>query len=602
MADVTKLPLNLHQQLSSKPTASRLPLSLARKLGSVDADIVTPSKKRRMQWVAAETSFTLTHSMQVTQADDRQTQGKAVLSAFDSTSVRLSLVHSDYDMSVLNFYHVANDSLITTIKPLLLHASHKINYSKLLLKDNCYHQSLSKSVGFIAFTHTKTSKKQFLNNHNSSKVSQAINHTSKYGHLAASQLIDNTSTHNVQQAVGVPCRHYPLPATTPDKPISFCQPRPPSDRLSLSLRRKRGQHSSARLPLALTCWHDIPAATVPSLRSYIMHNTISATVAGISINPLSFRVRADIDGFCWSGDIDITQSDYQKIAHKLNTERGKEALISVNINEMTFVLLAEEQSKSREFLQSSYRLSGRSVTARLSVDYAKAQGGGLLDNALYASQIAQMQITNTGVKLEYLATDWLIAANIYSVAAKTPMGVIGELAEACGGFIYSDTSEAKLSIKPRFKKPAWELSAASPDVILSLDAVRRISEQRRVNTRYNTVFLSSNSRLDKVYRATQAADSEAPAVANELFTTQECTINKGIEILSKSGTHIDYSILTYCNRKYGLSLAKLGDIWQVNDEDGAWNGVVVSVELSVELQNDVPVVLQTVSIDRYADG
>lgn len=57
--------------------------------------------------------------------------------------------------------------------------------------------------------------------------------------------------------------------------------------------------------------------------------------------------------------------------------------------------------------------------------------------------------------------------------------------------------------------------------------------------------------------------------------------------------------------KHNLPLAKLGQIWQINDDtdggDGAFNAVVTSVALSVSRDNDAVVVWQTVGIDRYVD-
>ena len=57
--------------------------------------------------------------------------------------------------------------------------------------------------------------------------------------------------------------------------------------------------------------------------------------------------------------------------------------------------------------------------------------------------------------------------------------------------------------------------------------------------------------------------------------------------------------------KHNLPLAKLGQIWQINDDtdggDGVFNALITSVGLSVSRDGDAVVVWQTVGIDRYVD-
>ncbi|OOS21566.1 hypothetical protein [Moraxella lincolnii] len=59
------------------------------------------------------------------------------------------------------------------------------------------------------------------------------------------------------------------------------------------------------------------------------------------------------------------------------------------------------------------------------------------------------------------------------------------------------------------------------------------------------------------------------------------------------------------NGGFNLPLAKLGQIWQINDDtgggDGAFNALITSVGLSVSRDGDAVVVWQTVGMDRYVD-
>ena len=201
--------------------------------------------------------------------------------------------------------------------------------------------------------------------------------------------------------------------------------------------------------------------------------------------------------------------------------------------------------------------------------------------------------------------DWLIPANQYAVTGKTPITVIADIAQACGGFVNSHPNEPTLSLKPRWKKPAWELATATPDVVIPADVIRQINDSKRVNTRYNTVTLNSAVDGGHVFRQTQGRDREAPVQNHPLYTDRDVIIPAGTAILSDSGTHGDYTLTMRWADKYDIALAELGQIWQINDTvtggDGAWRGIVTAVSITVKLEDGAPVVLQTVNLDRYMD-
>lgn len=325
-----------------------------------------------------------------------------------------------------------------------------------------------------------------------------------------------------------------------------------------------------------------------------MHNTVTATIGGLQIDPLNFSIKTDMDSFCWSGQVEITDKDYQKIKAKLDSERGKEPLITVNINNHAFAILAEDVSKTRSFVNHTYTLSGRSVTAHLSKDYANVVK---LDSELYASQIVNDALANLPITADFGVDDWLTFATM----TDTPIAIIDTVAKACGGFVMSDKADGKLYVRKRYKVPAWELATTTPDRIVPLDVIKSISEQKRTNPRFNAVILTSSKEGATVYREREGQDKHAPVSQNELYTDQACIIPAGIAILSDSGTHQTASLTMRWADKYNLPLAELGEIWQINDVDGSWRGIVKAVAVDVKVDNGVPSVWQVVELDRYLD-
>lgn len=413
----------------------------------------------------------------------------------------------------------------------------------------------------------------------------------------------NCQGNTILPAVPVPCRYYPIAENQADKPIiRRCRIRPNADRLPFGLHRMHGDLPSNQLPFRLNCWHDDSPDIIPSLGVYIVKNTVTATLGGIAFSPMSFSIKTDMNSYCWSGNVELSASQYAKIKEKLDSERGNEPLITVDINGFLFSMIAEEVSRSRAFVNHSYSISGRSVTARLGADYAKAVTDIVkLDN--YASQLIHSQLANLPFSIErFEIADWLIPANSYAMNNKTPIAVINDVASACGGFVYSDPNLPTLHLQKRWKVNAWELATANADVVLNVDVVKSIHDQKRQNPRYNTVTLVGGKQAGEVYRQRQGRDLIAPIESDDLYTDRDCFIAKGSQILSDSGCHADYTLVMRWADKYRVKLAELGQIWQINDPEGAFKGVVNRVAVDVKLENDVPTVWQTVGIDRYMDG
>lgn len=596
--------LKLTHTINQRQPSHRLPFNLNRKLLDVD-DIVTPPTppvaKRKMNGIARYCSISQQTSTTIADSLHCITTQQAIAHDRMFSYQHIQAVALCQKLLTLGFIPLGNDKKITVIDGQLLAHGIANPLSAFALLQNCIEPTLSNTVHYIHCTTIKNAKVQHYQTCKNNPLSEVVHYQQGTNYHHAGQMITSCHHAKIQPAVPVPCRYYPIPPPPPEPIVRHCQVRPPSSRLPLKLKRKTQQFPSSALPLNLQCWHDDSPNITPNLRSYLVHNSISATVAGIAISPLSFNIKTDINSYCWQGSVELTAKDYQKIKAKLDVTHGNEPLITININGHLFTIIAEQQSRTRQFVNHSYSLSGRSITAHLGADYAQSQSG-LLEQNNYASQIVNQQLNGLSISVEnWLIADWLIPANSYSVQNKTPIAVIADIAQACGGFLTSHCHEPKLSLKPKWKKSAWEIATAQPDVIIALDVIQQINEQKRINPRYNTVTLTGQHEGGIVYRQTQNRQQEAPSMDNALFTDRDCIVPMGIAILSDSGTHIEYTITLRWADKYNLNLAKLGDIWQVNDSDGAWKGVVTGVAVDVRLENDVPTVWQTVNLDRYLD-
>lgn len=598
--------ISLHRRIDERADSQKLPLPLNRKLG--DSVVVIDNRPRRMRHVAAAISHRIstTHTIRISRHISRQQTATAnAYPIMRGMGISTGACHTN---RIHPFVLLSAKTHSVRHNGILIGQSGTTGYIALTLLSQCQ-TPLSTTVrnllGAVSVQQQGTTQNRCL----PQIISTAIPQQQSHQHSNTSRAIQRDQAYHNTKTVAVPCRYYPIPEPPPPPIDTICRPKPPANRLPLTLTHRRSHLPSHALPLPLTCWHDAAPTIIPNLRSYLVYNRISATIAGINIDPIAFSVKTDMNSYCWQGNVEITARDYAKIKDKLNTDSGQEPLLTVNINGHLFRLICEEQQRRRQFANHSHSISGRSISARLSSDYAKVQGlsgTGLIDQDSYASQIAQQQLNGLGVAIErWDIADWLIPAGSYSITDKTPIAVIADIAKAAGGFIISDPSNATLSLKPRWKKPAWELATTTPDVQLPLDVIRQIDDTRRVNPRHNTVTLVGNKEGGIVYRNGQGRDKDAPVQNNSLYSDRDVIVPAGIAILSDSGIHGEYTVTLRWADKYNLPLAELGQIWQINDSissgDGAWRGVVTAVSVNVRLENDVPTVWQTVSIDRYLD-
>lgn len=613
------LPLPLSELISNQPPASALPLGLTRKLGTVtsgyvppvtppvDPDEPTEPEPPPPEYAPPLTALSSCISSVITGVSTinhcRYWRHDGHHIANDRAVMRTDVINigQRYVMRQRGLIAIANPSATLTSQVFELARDARISYIAFIHIQGETQYTHSGTVGYTRCVKAHSAKVAHYHQCDTLPLQAAINHSVSAGHQVHGVGIDKCQAVKIQHAVQVPDRYYPIPEPPPDKPDNVCRIRPPSSQLPLRMARKRNGLLSSHLPLALTCWHDDPPVIIPNLRSYIVHNVITATIGGIAVDILSFGIKTDMDSYCWQGDITITAKDYAKIKTKLDAPRGSEPMVNVTINGFVFGFIAEEQSRSRKFAQSSHSLSGRSITARLGADYAGSQGG-LIDQASYVSQIVAQQLNGLPISvLDWDINDWLVPAGAYSVANKTPIAVIQDIAAAGGGFVVSDASQATLSVKPRWPVAAWQLSSATPDVTVPIDVITDISDKRRSNTQYNTVRLNSASEGGEVYRATQGRDAEAPTQSHDLYTDRDAIVPAGTAILSDSGIHGDYTLKMRWADKYNIQLAQLGQIWQINDPEGAWRGVVTGVSVDTGLDDGALTVSQTVTVDRYMD-
>ena len=368
-----------------------------------------------------------------------------------------------------------------------------------------------------------------------------------------------------QRAVRPPCEYYPIPL-----------PPPP-----------------------LRCWHDSDTTDLPTLPGYIMHNRISAEFNGQTLQILALTLKADTDGYCWQGDLTLAPADFARL--QMDTRRaGDEAVITLRINHQRWDILAEDYRDTRRFIGHSYTVTGRSITAKLGADYT--QGRHIkYEQSRYARQIADEQLQPTPYTIAgWDAVDWLVPGDNYTVSGQTPIAVVMDIAQAIGAFVESHPYEPQLFVRPVWQKAAWE--KPTPALTIPSNLILSVSGQRRISERCNGVRVVGKGATAKgalVWREGTGQTPEAALREHALYTDETAHRAAGIHALSETGTHKIETVTLPWAEKYQLPLASLGAVWAFTEAGKTWQGVIKGIQVEVTLDNNAPVVTQTLTIDRY---
>ncbi len=302
--------------------------------------------------------------------------------------------------------------------------------------------------------------------------------------------------------------------------------------------------------------------------------------------------RCDRSSWCWS--YNLTIPFYEK--SKLEPIDGQPVILKIMINGNEHRMLLENISRSRQFAKEVYKLSGRSPTALLDAPYSPTRSF-TQENERTSVQLVQAELdrVNSDIVLNWELIDalgWVLPANSLSYSNLTPIAVIKLIADAAGGFVYSEPDSNTLTIKAKYKKTFWDSIAIDEyDRVIPESVVTDLSTDYAIYPDYNGVFLTNDrtGETGTVKRRDTAGDVKLEPINNPLFTSVSSMYEKGREALAKAGMVETHSLLIPITQYIGQCLP--GELVAFN---GDWWGITDGVSGSFSYGK----VTQTTSIER----
>lgn len=295
--------------------------------------------------------------------------------------------------------------------------------------------------------------------------------------------------------------------------------------------------------------------------------------------------------WCWSYNLTVPASEIAK----LEPINAQPVILKIQVNDNIHHMLLENRSRSRRFAEDVWTLTGRSQTALLDAPYSPTRSF-LQENERTSVQLVQAELdrVNSDTQLNWQLIDelgWIVPTNSLSYANQTPIAVIKQIAEAGGGFIYSEKGSNTLSIRPKYKKTFWDaMQFDDYDRLLPESLVTSQSTDYEPYPDYNGVTLTNDRTgfTGQVKRTGTAGDVLQETVSNPLFTAVSMG-SYGKALLAKAGMVETHSLEIPVQKDVGECAP--GEVIAFNAE---WWGIVESVSVSFTHA----VVNQTLTVER----
>lgn len=302
--------------------------------------------------------------------------------------------------------------------------------------------------------------------------------------------------------------------------------------------------------------------------------------------------RCDRSSWCWS--YNLTIPFYEK--SKLEPINGQPVILKIMVNGNEHRMLLENISRSKQFAKDVYKLSGRSPTALLDAPYSPTRSF-TQENERTSVQLvrAELDRVNSDIVLNWELIDalgWILPTNSLSYSNLTPIAAIKLIADAAGGFVYSEPDSNTLTIKPKYKKTWWDPIAIDEyDRVIPESVVTDLSTDYTMYPDYNGVFLTNDRNGDtgQVKRVGTAGDVLQETVNSPLLTSTSAMHSKGREVLAKAGMIETHSLLMPITQEVGQCVPA-----ELIAFNGDWWGITDSVSGSFSYEK----VTQTTSIER----
>jgi hypothetical protein len=332
--------------------------------------------------------------------------------------------------------------------------------------------------------------------------------------------------------------------------------------------------------------------TIPRKTVYTMQHTITATL--LDLTPLDvsdISLNVDADSWAWTFNCRLLNAEQLPLVVKSD---GTAVQIIITINGYSFNVLVEKVTRNRTFAKNSISLSGRSLTALLTLPYLQPTSATQSD-LMNVQQLVALELPFGWEIGLWSAANWSIPAGAFSYTAKTPIQVISGIAADIGAVIAPSRHSKKIDVMPRYPVLPWNYENETPDLIIPDAVIESLTYRNVVPAQGNAVYVHGSDIggvLSRCRLTGTAGDKLLQTITNSLMTDVIGCRALGERLLAAQWEQPAIQSLMIPLNATDIPLAKIGDLVRIDIDDGHVFGVVNSVGISANLGK----VSQTITI------
>lgn len=284
---------------------------------------------------------------------------------------------------------------------------------------------------------------------------------------------------------------------------------------------------------------------VPVRSVYVTINQLTLTRVsdGATIPAYSFGMSLDADSWTWSWQAQLHASALPLIQPGPG---GDPVEVLATVNGTPYRLCVEQYGRQRVFENTRISVRGRGRAAILDAPYAPTLNHGNTA-ARTAQQLMADVLTINGVGIgwdvDFALTDWLVPGNVWAHQGSYISAML-EIAAAAGGYVQPHDTAQTLRVLPRYPAAPWQWHTLTPDFELPSAVVSVEGTEWQRKAAYNRVHVSGTTAgvLGEVTRGGTAGDVVAPMITDALITHADAARQRGLAVLSDTGTQAHISL------------------------------------------------------------
>jgi len=342
-------------------------------------------------------------------------------------------------------------------------------------------------------------------------------------------------------------------------------------------------------------WDKIPKFEKKEV--YVVQNSIE--IKRVSDNaPIpaeSISIRLDWNSFCWGVSFEAIGKDALDL---IKPQEEQPVLAEATINEHNFQFYIERWNEQKTFGSDTYSVEARGMICELDEPYEVKQTYNN-DGDTSAKQLCESILENTGWTIDWQIQDWLIKDGAFSIF-ETPIRAILRIISAYNAIAYGDAQNKILHVKERFKVKSWNLSGATPDLVVPSDAMLTLSQQYVPQKTYNGIYVigtSKNAVGAFVKRSGTDGTPTMEQVQDDLFTDTVIALQRGTtELCFKAGAYYKTTIVIPVLQQIG----ELGDIIEYSADGISNKAIVTAISINAQRKGDGSTIAsQTMEVLRW---